>query len=895
MTPSIRLIILAAVFALLLPSAQAAINTPGPALIPQPAKMEVAAGCFTVTQDTAIVADQPSATTAHQLIDALTPAAGVTLKVSSNPGDAKTTITLKEDSALARLGNEGYQLTVTPEAIHISSAGQAGLFYGIQTLRQLLPPQIFSSATVKDVAWTIPCVTIEDSPRFAWRGFMLDSSRHFIAAESIRNWIDYLALHKLNVLHWHLVDDHGWRFESKKYPLLTQIGAWREQPPIGRYGGFYTQQEMRDIVAYATARHINIVPEIEMPGHSRAALASYPNLGYDGTTTEVDHFFDFPMSATRFPNVPGSNVLNAGKEETYQFLEDILTEAMDIFPSTYIHVGGDEVNTGYWNNSPECKAMMKAHHLANGQQLEAYMMKRMETFLNAHGRQLIGWDEILEGGLSPHATVMSWRGTSGGIAAAKSGHDAVMSPSKPLYFDHRQSSAPQHPPGFGGGVETLEEVYNYNPVPKELSPDEAKHIIGAQANLWTCATETDERLQLFGFPRLCALAEIAWSGPASKDYAGFLKRLDQHRLRLDALGINYWREGGHFQAGTWSPNPAFKAGTTFDLPVMQPLAPGQWTVTFNYQKGADALTIEAVELLAADKVVATDAHEDTAGAQHIHNQYTLAVPKLQPGDALILRIKAHVTPWSGGGNGDSTGVILMSQSSMVQLYASEQPLPSIRATTPVTQNRDHATYDWATRHQQVLDHLKTTKPQIVMIGDSITHYWAGQPAAPIVRAPEAWKQAFGDHAVANLGFGWDRTENVLWRIDHGELDGIDPNLIVILIGTNNLDLDTPEQILAGIDAICRRIHEKLPNTRLLVLGILPRKDQAHLKSDLDKVNFLLQTHLHPRTYVDVLDLGNKFRNPDGSFNDKLFSDGLHPNKDGYAVLAGNLKSVLDQK
>ena len=668
---------------------------------------------------------------------------------------------------VAGLPAEGYELEIAPTGAVIRSSAEAGAFYAQQTLQQL-----------RGADGSLPCVLIRDAPRFAWRGLMLDSSRHFQTVDDIKRWLDLLAMHKLNVFHWHLVDDHGWRFESKKFPLLTQIGAWREQPPIGRYGGFFTQQEMREVVAYAAKRHITVLPEIEMPGHSRAALAAYPNLACGGTKTEVDHFFDFPMSATRFPGVPGNNVFCAGNEDTYRMLEAVLAEVMEIFPGKYIHCGGDEVPLAAWNGCKDCQATMKAKNLADGHKLQAHFMGRIETFLMAHGRKMIGWDEILEGGLTPAATVMSWRGTSGGVQAAKAGHDAVMSPEKPLYFDHRQSASPLHPPGFGGSIETLQEIYQYDPVPKELTPQQASHILGTQANLWSCATDTTERLELFAFPRLCALAEIAWCAPAAKDYSAFQQRLAGHLPRLEALGVNYWRD-------------------------------------------------------------------DTAEAAG------------------------------------------------VRLYAPEQPLPDIRATTPVTQDRDKAIYDWAQRHQQVLEQLKTNKPEVVMIGDSITHYWAGAPAAPLVRGAEAWQQAFGAQGVANLGFGWDRTENVLWRIAHGELDGIDPKLVIVLIGTNNLDSDTAAQILAGVDAICRKIHEKLPAARIVQLGLLPRKDQGQLMTDLDKVNYLLQTRLHPRPYVDVLDLGNQFRNADGTLNESLFSDGLHPNAAGYAILGKALATLRD--
>ncbi len=861
------------------------------ALIPLPVKVVWQPGTFALDTNTTLVASGDVAQAeAQTLAKSLRLATGFTLPVSAK---AKGGIMLTLDPAAGTgLGPEGYTLTVAGDSVHVTAATAAGLFYAGQTLRQLLPPAIFAKTIQSGVSWQVPCCRIEDRPRFAWRGFMLDSSRHFQTAEDVKHWLDLLAMHKLNVFHWHLVDDHGWRFESKKYPLLTQVGAWREQPPIGRYGGFYTQQEMRETVAYAAKLHITIVPEIEMPGHSRAALAAYPNLACGGKKTEVDHFFTFPMSATVFPSIPGNNVFCAGKEETFRFLEDVLSEVIDIFPSKFIHVGGDEVNMGAWQNCADCRAAMKTNHLATGQKLQAYFMRRIEKFLGAHGRKLIGWDEILEGGLSPAATVMSWRGTAGGIQAAKSGHDAVMSPEKPLYFDHRQSTSPQHPPGFGGSVETLKDVYEYDPVPTSLSSDEARHILGVQANLWSCATESKDRLELFAFPRLCALAEIAWCPGAAKKYEQFQERLGQHDRRLDVLGINYWRDNSELSLGKWTPNAAYKAGATFDIPLQQTLAPGPWTVRFNYLKGVDALTIDAVELLADGAVVAADVHEGTAGAQHIQNQYSLLLPQLKAGTKVAVRTKAHVTPWRGGGNGDSWGSIAMYQPSTSCLGAPERPLSPNRATTPDVQNRDRDVYDRAARHRQVVDRFETIKPEILVIGDSIVHCWGGSPVAPVASASNAWRQAFGDRAAANLGFGEDRTENVLWRIDHGELDGIEPKLAVLLIGTNNLERDSAEEVFDGIDAICRRIHVKLPAAPIVVLGILPRKDQARLKADLDVVNYLLETRLHSRPYLRVLDLGNKFRNPDGSQNEALFSDGLQLNLAGYGVLGTNLAPVL---
>jgi hexosaminidase len=767
------------------------------------------------------------------------------------------------------LPREGYELEISAAAgAVIRASSDAGEFYARQTLRQL-----------QAADGSIPCVSIRDAPRFPWRGLMLDSSRHFQTVDEIKRWLDLLAMHKLNVFHWHLTDDHGWRFESKKFPLLTKVGAWREQPPIGRYGGFYTQEEMREVVAHAAKLHITVVPEIEMPGHSRSVLAAYPDLACGDTRTEVDRFFDFPMGATTFPTVPGNNVFCAGDEGSFRLLEGVLAEVIEIFPSRYIHCGGDEVGMAAWNGCADCQAVMKSRKLADGHKLQAYFMGRIESFLKAHGRKMIGWDEILEGGLTPEATVMSWRGTAGGIAAAKSGHDAVMSPEAPLYFDHRQSTSPLHPPGFGGNIETLEEVYAYDPVPKELTAEEARHILGTQANLWSCATETEERLQLFAFPRLCALAEIAWCAPAPKDFVAFKRRLDGHLVRLEAMGVNYWKDGDSFDAGRWSPDPKLKAGTMLELTVEQPLKAGQWTAAFHYEGGADALTIDQVELLADGKVVASDAHEGTAGSEHKGHQYRLEVTELKQGAKVMLRAKVRVTPWSGGGEGDSMGRVSLSRDEAIRLYAPEGPLPEIRATTAVPGEGD----GWMKRHREVMVRMKANPPATVVIGASVVEAWEAHA--------ESWSAAFSDGGVANFGFRGDHGGNVLWRIGNGELEHIAPSRVIVFAGMDGLDEETPEQILAGTDAICRAIRGKLPEVRILVIGVLPRADGKASSADPDTVNHLLQTRLHPRPGIDVLDPGNAFRTADGTVDAGLFDDGVLPNVAGYRVLAKALSGV----
>ena len=502
--------VLVATFSLLFSWDHAAAEINAPAIVPRPAKMEVAAGSFLMTPDTAIVADAASAATAGQLADDLAPASGFALKVSTQPGDAKTVITLTEDAGLSRLGPEGYQLTVTPQAIQISSAGQAGLFYGAQTLRQLLPAAIFSAAPAKEVTWNIPCVTIEDTPRFAWRGLMLDSGHDFQTKEFVERFIDLMALHKFNVFHWHLTDLGCWSIEIKGYPKLLEAAT---RGP-GVKPGYYTQDEIREVVRYAAQRHITILPEIDMPGHEPPALLAYPAL-------------DCPL-----PRGVDKNGIPArpwefcvGNEKTYAFLEDVLSQVVELFPGPYIHVGGDECPKDRWLRCPLCQAKMKEEHLASGEELQSYFIRRIEKFLQSKGRRLIGWDEILEGGLAPDATVMSWRGMDGGIAAARAGHDVVMAPTAWTYFDN-----PNTP---------VDKVYSFEPVPKELSAAQGARVLGAQAQMWTDNHPSENEIDALVYPRAAALAEVLWSPAASRNYDAFVARLQAHLPRLAALGVRY--------------------------------------------------------------------------------------------------------------------------------------------------------------------------------------------------------------------------------------------------------------------------------------------------------------------------------------------------------------------
>jgi hexosaminidase len=420
-------------------------------------------------------------------------------------------------------------LLVSKNEIIVSAFDPHGLFYGVQTLLQMIPFE-------KSKTFQIPCLSILDHPKFAWRGMHLDVGRHFFSVDFIKKYIDYIALYKMNTFHWHLTEDQGWRIEIKKYPKLTEIGAWRKGSMVGhyndqkfdtlRYGGFYTQNEIKEVVAYAKERHITVVPEIEMPGHSLAALAAYPEFSCTGGPFEVANVWGV-LEDVYCP-----------KEETFAFLEDVLTEVMALFPSEYIHIGGDECPKIRWKNCAYCQNLMREKGLKDEHELQSYFIQRIEKFVNSKGRKIIGWDEILEGGLAPNAAVMSWRGTEGGIAAAKEKHFVVMTPGSHCYFDHYQGD-PKNEPVAIGGYTNLEKVYGFNPIPKELSTEEAQYILGAQANVWTEYMKTPEHVEYMIMPRMAALSEVLWGTSIPDLYKNFEKRLMHHFQIYDQKGINY--------------------------------------------------------------------------------------------------------------------------------------------------------------------------------------------------------------------------------------------------------------------------------------------------------------------------------------------------------------------
>jgi len=512
-------------------------------LIPAPARAGDQGHCgFLLDESTTVAAAPGTGTTERWLRATLGAAFGVPLAPGAE--GAERSIRLLTDPALEP---EAYRLTTLPgNRVSITGGGPAGVFWGAQTLRQLLGPQAFRKAPTGGGTAAFGFTDIEDAPRFGWRGLMLDVARHFMPKDDVLRYLDLLAAHKLNVFHFHLSDDQGWRVEIKRYPRLTEVGAWRPRTKYGHraselwdetpHGGYYTQDDIREIVAYAAARHIRVVPEIDVPGHSQAAISAYPELGNTDVvdTSELGVWDNWGVT----PNVlaPTDHVL--------RFYEGVFEELLELFPpetSPFVHIGGDECPKDQWKRSPAAQARIKELGLADEDELQSWFIRHFDTWLTGRGRRLIGWDEILEGGLAPGAAVSSWRGYAGGIAAAEAGHDVVMCPEQQVYLDHRQDGGPDEPMPIGY-VRTLEDVYRFEPVPPSLSEEAARHVLGTQANVWTEVMQNRSRVDYQVFPRLAAFAEVAWSAlpaPDERDFAGFERRMTAHYARLDALGVGY--------------------------------------------------------------------------------------------------------------------------------------------------------------------------------------------------------------------------------------------------------------------------------------------------------------------------------------------------------------------
>ena len=503
-----------------------------PAIMPIPAFQQINTGVFEMNNSTGIVSNDKEFT---QVADFLKSYIKVGSSIDLKSKNYKNVIAFKKDVSITN--TEGYSLKITSEKIEISASSAKGAFYAVQSLRQLLPAS-FEDSSFKKSSVAIQNLEIKDAPRFKYRGMHLDVGRHFFPVDFIKKYIDLISMLKMNTFHWHLTEDQGWRIEIKKYPKLQEIAAYRKETLIDhystdpqkfdgkKYGGFYTQEEIKDIVKYASERQVDVIPEIEMPGHAQAAIAAYPELGCTGKQIDV---------ATKWGIFED---IYCPKEATFKFLEDVIDEVIALFPGKYIHIGGDEAPKTRWKNCNHCQKLIKKEGLKDAHGLQSYFITRMEKYINAKGKQIIGWDEILEGGLAPNATVMSWRGITGAIQAAKQHHDVILTPNSHCYFDHYQSTNDDEPLAIGGFL-PLEKVYSFNPIPNELTKEESKYVLGAQGNVWTEYIPTSSKVEYMAFPRAIALSEVVWSNLDKKNYDDFKNRLQYFQKRLDKLNVNY--------------------------------------------------------------------------------------------------------------------------------------------------------------------------------------------------------------------------------------------------------------------------------------------------------------------------------------------------------------------
>ncbi len=613
-------------------------------VIPKPVSMTVKDGYFTITPATVINAEPGCEDEANRLAEMICNA--IECNIDRIPtGEPSGTIDIALDKGLTHLGTEGYSLEVTPERIIIRAPEKAGIYYASQTLRQLLPVEIFSPEPVAGVQWKVPCIKIEDYPRFIWRGMMLDTGRHFMPVDFVKRLIDLLAMHKLNRFHWHLTDDQGWRIEIKKYPKLTEIGSWRSESEIGfvngiavfdgrPHYGFYTQEEIRDIVEFASQRHVMIVPEIEMPGHATAAIAAYPEYGTTNEPVEVRTLWG-----------QSDNVFNI-KPETFEFIRDVLTEVMGLFPGQYIHIGGDEAHYVQWLNDPETLSIMNALGLETGEEVQSHFIRQMDDFITSKGRTLIGWDEILKGGLAQNATVMCWTSQINAIRAAMMGHDVVQTPTEFTYFNNTmQEISPyiQNEPEIL--PLTIGIAYQFEPVPIVLNREQSKHILGGQAQLWGEYITHYSTAEYRAFPRGAALAEALWTKKSEKNYKDFCARLWPHLNRFDLIGINYHHETTACTIASWDES-MFAAGPE---PVLIDITkhvtgPGSYQVLFNRISGDAWLAIEKVELLKNGVTVSVSEHCGVAENRNRDTAYNLplSISAYEKGEAYQIRYYASI-------------------------------------------------------------------------------------------------------------------------------------------------------------------------------------------------------------------------------------------------------------
>lgn len=529
-----RIAIISAFLALLVSCAGTVSKQPEVSVIPRPQSVLVDEGTFCISKDTKVYLEDSSEEMLRIvgfLNEKLSKAAGFELQVVDARPD--------EDAicfVAAEMPSESYAINVQPATINVEYGDGAGAFYALQTFFQLLPVEIYSQERQKGIDWVVPCCAIEDAPRFKYRGMHLDVCLHYFDLEFLKKYIDIMAAHKVNRFHWHLTEDQGWRLEIKKYPLLTEKGQWRKETVVGSlssgvydgipHGGYYTQEQVKELVKYAADRYVTIIPEIELPGHALAAIACYPEL----SCGLEDHY----ETATRWGIF---KQVYCPKETTFEFLEDVFDEVFELFPSELIHIGGDECPKASWKACPDCQALIRKLGLKDEYELQSYFVTRMEKYINSKGRQIIGWDEILQGGLAPNAKVMSWLGEEGGIKAAQQHHEVVMSPHYKYYLDYWQADPYSEPLAMSGPT-TLRTMYDYEPVPEVLTPEESKYIIGVEGCVWTEYMPTPERVEYMAWPRMCAIAETGWTR-REKDWDGFVQRLEKHFGRLDGMDVAY--------------------------------------------------------------------------------------------------------------------------------------------------------------------------------------------------------------------------------------------------------------------------------------------------------------------------------------------------------------------
>lgn len=546
---SARFLILCSLILTLFSCSEPQVKLTSPSIIPAPQSLQVNAGHFTINEETTLSNNDDFTASYNFLNNFLEHASGRTWKTKYSETNS---IILEYDDSIS--SKEGYSIESNEHNITIKASTDAGAFYAVQSLIQLMPVDLNNTTEIH-----IPAITIKDEPRFKYRGMHLDVSRHMFDVEFIKKYINAMAMLKMNNFHWHLTDDQGWRIEIKKYPRLQEVAAYRDSTLLGhyndtphqydgkKYGGFYTQEEVLEVIAFAKARHINVIPEIEMPGHAQAAIAAYPELGCTGENVQV------AMKWGVFEDI------YCPSEETFTFLENVLDEVMELFPSKYIHIGGDEAPKTQWKTSPVAQQVIKENGLKDEYELQSYFIQRMEKYINSKGRQIIGWDEILEGGLAPNATVMSWRGVEGAIEAAKAGHDVIMTPTSHCYFDYYQNENDDEPLAIGGFL-PLEKVYNFNPIPEELTAEEAQLVLGVQGNIWTEYMTTSEQVEYMAFPRMLAMSEVAWSADENKNYDSFINRVEYFHKRLDAMDINYANHLYEIE-GALNEDPAYELST----------------------------------------------------------------------------------------------------------------------------------------------------------------------------------------------------------------------------------------------------------------------------------------------------------------------------------------------